>query len=166
VRGANNHGGNLLFDPMNLKPDRIRKTGRPVGVVPGTTIKPKVRRVHPQIEQLKLCLRGLGMEFKEELVFHPVRKWRFDLAVPELKLAIEYQGHGQTGRKKHVGGHASVTGLAGDCEKDFAANVLGWRVLKFTALHFDPKKRAELKLTAPMNAICELVDSIREEQGR
>lgn len=123
-------------------------------------------RVHPQIEQLKLCLRGLELGFVEELKFHPVRRWRFDLAVPELKLAIEYQGHGQTGKKKHVGGHASVTGLSGDCEKDFQAVLLGWRVLKFTALHFDPKKRAELKLTAPFNVILAMVDSIREEQAR
>lgn len=137
---------------MNYGPDRIRKAGRPAGVK-----LPKVKRVHRQLVALKLILRSLNLEFVEEYRFHPVRMWRFDLAVPALKLAIEYQGHGQTGMAKgqggHIGGHASITGMAKDCEKDLHALAAGWRVLKFTALHFTPGKCRELKLTPPLDAV-------------
>lgn len=127
---------------MNLRPTRIK-----------TTRKPRVKRVHRQLAVLKMYLRSLGLEFVEEHTFHETRKWRFDLAVPALKLAIEYQGHGATGKTGHVGGHASITGLTQDCEKDFQSVLAGWRVLKFTALHFTPKKRLALKLTHPLDAI-------------
>lgn len=139
---------------MSYRPDRLRK------VVTAAVAK-KAPKVHRQIEALKLMLRALNLEFVEEHRFHTTRLWRFDLAVPSLKLAIEYQGHGQTGGKAHVGGHGSVTGLAKDCEKDFAALLLGWRVLKFTALHFTPATRTELKLTAPLDAIREMAGLIQ-----
>ncbi len=80
--------------------------------------------------------------------FHPRRMWRFDYAVPALKLAVEYQGHGQTGRRAHVGGHASVGGLAGDCEKYNTAQAMGWRVIKVTALHFTVGSRGRHKLSS------------------
>lgn len=92
----------------------------------------------------------------EEHVFHPTRKWRFDFAIPEIKLAIEYQGHGATGGGGHVGGHASMSGMAGDCEKINQAQALGWTVLLFTALHFQPADRIKHKLTAPLMTIEEI----------
>lgn len=110
-------------------------------------------RRHRQLEALKLILRSLPVEWVEELRFHPVRQWRFDLAIPALRIAIEYQGHGATGGKGHIGRHASITGMSGDAEKENAAAILGWRVLKFTALHFDPKRRRDLRLSAPLETI-------------
>ena len=118
-----------------------------------TAVKKQGKKVHRQLALLRFYLRALNLEFVEEYKFHPTRRWRFDLAVPELKLALEYQGHGTTGKTEHIGGHASIVGLTQDCEKDFAAVMEGWRVLKFTALHFTPKKRAVLKLTHPLDAI-------------
>jgi hypothetical protein len=114
---------------------------------------PKPKKIHKQIEHLKLILRSMNLEFAEEFRFHPVRIWRFDLAVPSLKLAIEYQGHGATGGGKHIGRHASVTGMSGDCEKENTAQAMGWKVLKFTALYFDAEKRRELKLTSPLDIL-------------
>jgi len=102
---------------------------------------------------LKFYLRSVGLPFVEEFHFHPVRKWRFDLALPALKIAIEYDGHGATGGKTHIGRHASVTGMAGDCEKINQAQILGWRVLRFTALHFDSTKRRKLKLSPPLEIL-------------
>jgi hypothetical protein len=86
--------------------------------------------------------------------FHPKRMWRFDYAIPSLKIAIEYQGHGaMNGGSKHVGGHASVKGLSSDAEKFNQAEVLGWRVLLFTALHFSELKRRKHKLTSPLETL-------------
>ncbi|HAX26171.1 MAG TPA: hypothetical protein DCX80_14215 [Chloroflexi bacterium] len=56
--------------------------------------------------------------------FHPVRRWRFDLAWPDRMLAVEVQGGIYRG-----GGHTSVAGLKRDIEKSNAATMLGWRVL-------------------------------------
>jgi hypothetical protein len=114
---------------------------------------PKVPRHHKQLAHLRLLLRSMSLPFEEEHRFHPERQWRFDLAIPSLKIAIEYQGHGQTGRRagtgSHIGGHASITGMSKDADKLNAAQAEGWRVIYFTALHFDATSRAKHKLLAP-----------------
>lgn len=94
-------------------------------------------------------------EVAEEFRFHEVRKWRFDYAIPALKIAVEYQGHGSTGAIKggHVGGHGSISGISKDAEKMNAAQAAGWRVLLFTALHFDATARRKHKLSHPQDAI-------------
>lgn len=144
---------------MTLRPDRLSPSAR-------KSVVPAVKKSHRQLAELKFYLRSLQISFEEEYQFLPTRRWRFDLAIPALKIAIEYQGHGQTGRAKggkqgaHIGGHASITGLSGDCEKDLHALLHGWRVLKFTALHFTPAKRLQLKLTSPLDAIRLMIESI------
>jgi hypothetical protein len=62
-----------------------------------------------------------------EFVFHPERKWRFDFAWPDRKIAAECEG-GTWARGRHNRG----SGFAADCEKYNAAAILGWRVLRFT----------------------------------
>lgn len=137
---------------MNLRPTRIRKRPQPAAAAPRGPARGNKNKA-----QLALCLRSLfGDAVVTEHRFHPVRQWRFDWAIPSLKLAIEYQGHGMTAGAKtgaHIGRHASLTGMAGDCEKLNAAQLAGWRVLLFTSLHFDPRKRAEFKLSAPLDTL-------------
>lgn len=125
---------------MKLTPERMRKIPKRGDANKGT------------------ILMALQASFGRENVvqehrFHPSRRWRFDYAVPSLKLAVEYDGHGATGGKKHVGGHASVTGMAGDAEKFNQAQALGWRVVRLTALHFHFKDRTKHKLTSPCDVI-------------
>lgn len=106
---------------------------------------------------LGLMIQSVFGEMETEFRFHPNRKWRFDYAVPSIKLAVEYDGHGLTGRNRaansHVGGHASLTGMSGDCEKINEAQRLGWRVVRFTALFFDVAKRQQFNLTAPLEVL-------------
>jgi very-short-patch-repair endonuclease len=59
--------------------------------------------------------------------FAPPRRWRFDLACPVEKVAIEI--HGQTWAN---GRHNRGYGMQGDFEKNNAAVLDGWRVLYFT----------------------------------
>jgi len=59
-----------------------------------------------------------------ELKFHPVRRWRFDLAWPDEKLAVEIQGGIWL-----QGHHSRGQGMTDDCEKTAHALMLGWRVL-------------------------------------
>jgi very-short-patch-repair endonuclease len=74
-------------------------------------------------------LSGLGYDVKTEYKFHPTRRWRFDIAIPELKIAVEYEGVYGKGQSRHT----SAGGYTGDCDKYNEAVVLGWRVLRFTA---------------------------------
>lgn len=62
-----------------------------------------------------------------EFQFHPRRKWRFDIAWPDLMLAVEIDGGIWSG-----GRHTRRAGFHKDMEKINAATVLGWRVLRFT----------------------------------
>jgi len=59
--------------------------------------------------------------------FHPSRKWEFDFAWPDQKLAVEIEG-GIWIRGRHNRG----AGYEQDCEKYNQAVLLGWRVLRFT----------------------------------
>lgn len=62
-----------------------------------------------------------------EFRFHPERKWRFDLAWPELKVAFEREGSSWTG-----GRHTTGTGYRNDCKKYNAAAVMGYAVIRGT----------------------------------
>lgn len=66
-----------------------------------------------------------------EYRFHPVRKWRFDMAWPAVKLAVEIDGRGR---------HQTVVGVRRDTEKINEAIKLGWRVLRFPATDYKPSR--------------------------
>lgn len=73
---------------------------------------------------------GAEWPFVSEHVFHPDRKWRFDWASVELKLAIEVEGVTHYGRD--IGRHQSATGIEGDMEKYNAAIADGWALLRYS----------------------------------
>ena len=60
-------------------------------------------------------------------IFHPTRKWRLDLAWPDIKLGVEIQG-GTWARGKHSRGR----GQAEDCQKISEAVALGWSIMTVT----------------------------------
>ena len=62
-----------------------------------------------------------------EYRFCPTRKWRADLAYPDARLLIECDGGTWSG-----GRHVSGSGFEGDCEKTNEAQLLGYRILRFT----------------------------------
>lgn len=62
--------------------------------------------------------------------FHPERRWRFDLAWPALRVAVEVDGGAWVG-----GRHTSGAGFEADCEKLSVAAANGWRVLRVTPRH-------------------------------
>lgn len=69
-----------------------------------------------------------------EYRFHPSRRWRFDLAWPEYRVAVEVDGGVYTrGEDGQQGGrHQRPEGFERDCEKVSTAAAIGWRVLKVT----------------------------------
>ncbi len=72
-------------------------------------------------------LQRLGIEYRTEHHFHPVRKWRFDIAVESLMLAVEYEGIGS-----EVSRHTTSKGYTQDSDKYNAAQALGWKVYRYT----------------------------------
>lgn len=76
-------------------------------------------------------LKSRNINYVREHSFHPTRKWRFDAAIPNLMLAIEYEG--LFAKKSR---HTTVSGFTGDTEKYNQAQVLGWRVLRYTAKNY------------------------------
>ncbi len=75
---------------------------------------------------VQLPLSGLP-EPQREFLFHKRRKWRFDLAWPDLLIAVEVEGGIWTG-----GRHVRGEGYEADCEKYNEAQLAGWMVLRFT----------------------------------
>jgi very-short-patch-repair endonuclease len=63
-----------------------------------------------------------------EYRFHPTRKWQFDFAFPEQKVAVEVQGAIWTN-----GRHNRGKGMESDYEKGAEAMLMGWKVLWITA---------------------------------
>jgi very-short-patch-repair endonuclease len=60
--------------------------------------------------------------------FHPTRRWRFDFAFLEQKVAVECEG-GIWTRGRHTRG----AGVREDMSKYNSAVALGWRVFRFDA---------------------------------
>ena len=70
---------------------------------------------------------GLPVPVREHR-FHPIRKWRFDLAWPDQKVAAECEGATWTN-----GRHVRGAGFERDCIKYNQAALDGWTVLRFTS---------------------------------
>lgn len=87
------------------------------------------KRNAPKITDLftVLCRSDLNVDCVKEFKFHPKRRWRFDYAIPEHKIAVEVEGGVWTG-----GRHTRPQGFLGDIEKYNTATLMGWRVFRTT----------------------------------
>ena len=79
-----------------------------------------------------LKLQGMIQSYAEEHKFSDKRRFRFDWAIPQYKVAIEYEG-----LMSEKSGHTTVTGFTKDCEKYNLAQLEGWKVLRYTALNYE-----------------------------
>jgi len=81
-------------------------------------------------DELALQIRAAKLpEFVREFVFAKPRRFRFDIAFLEQQLAVEIDGAIWIG-----GRHSRGAGIIKDCEKQALAVILGWRVLRVTAI--------------------------------
>jgi hypothetical protein len=113
-----------------MKPIRIKLTGKARG---------------DRLAALLLVEAGRFLEpAVTEYRFAPPRRWRFDVAWPGRKLAVEIEGGGFIG-----GRHSRGTGMEDDCEKYAEAMALGWRVLRVTPRQIENGRAFEwLRLVA------------------
>ena len=87
-------------------------------------------------EQLTLLIDDAGLPVPErEHRFHQTRRWRFDFAWPEYKIACEVEGGIWSG-----GRHVRGRGFQKDCTKYNEAALAGWIVIRVTAHHIETGK--------------------------
>lgn len=96
-------------------------------------------------------LAGDQPQPQAEYRFAPPRRWRFDFAFPQQRLAVELEGGIYTG-----GRHQRLSGFVADCDKYNAAAAASWRVLRFTARHFED----------PAGMIALICRTLAEDTGR
>ena len=77
---------------------------------------------------LALHMRGVGLNPESEFRFHPPRRWRFDFAFADHKIAVECEGGTWTN-----GRHVRGAGVEKDAEKYNTPAIDGGMVLRFTA---------------------------------
>jgi hypothetical protein len=92
---------------------------------------------------LPVLARYLAQEYhcsyEMEYTFHPKRRWRFDLAFPERKIAAEIDGGAWI-----QGRHTRGRGFIGDQEKINEAQLLGWQVYRFVPDDLENGKFADV----------------------
>lgn len=95
-------------------------------------------------------LKALGVEgWVTEHRFAPPRRWRFDFAWTDRKIAVELQGGTWA-----AGRHSRGAGYDKDCEKANAAALSGWTVLRYTSTHVNDWSAAR-----------QVADTVREAQA-
>ena len=82
-------------------------------------------------------------EAVREYRFDTERRWRWDFAWVDQKIAVELEG-GVWSSGRHTRG----AGFVADCEKHNSAQLQGWLVLRFTAEHLKDGSAIELTKTA------------------
>jgi very-short-patch-repair endonuclease len=86
-------------------------------------------------DKIAHALCALNIPHKREYQFDSKRKFRFDFAFPDHKLAVEYEG-GVYGGK---GRHTRQAGYARDAQKYNLAVKQGWKLLRYTAIDAEVK---------------------------
>lgn len=93
--------------------------------------KGKTTGTAKQVNEIRIMLQLARIQFVEEHRFHPTRKWRFDFAIPEMRIALEYEG-----LFSEKSGHTTIDGFLSDVEKYNEATKLGWRILRYTVKNY------------------------------
>lgn len=110
---------------------KLEKEGKIKNVFIPSEPKNKVE-IPKEIGKYKLhiisVLERSGLKIQEEYQFDEVRKFRFDWAIEELNLAIEYEGI-----FSEKSGHTTISGYTKDITKYNLATKLGWQILRYTA---------------------------------
>ncbi|CCO46682.1 conserved hypothetical protein [Vibrio nigripulchritudo SOn1] len=145
AKAGNVLAGQALRDYKQAKAPK-RTNGKPLKTVPA---KRKGNKGPSGLESsfaMQVKAAGLPMPQwgKDELMFHPKRRWRFDFAWEEHKVAVEIEGGTYSHGKKRIDSgtgeavtqksrHLTPTGFYEDCVKYGEAAILGWCVLRVDA---------------------------------
>ena len=81
-------------------------------------------------------LLAAGITHIQEFRFSEDRKYRFDFAIVDKKIAIEYEG--LMSKKSR---HTTISGYTKDAEKYNLAQSMGWKVYRYTAKNYKDFQR-------------------------
>jgi|SRR5690606_25550027 len=142
-------------DLQNLKAKGLKVNDSKPLEFEGIKPKKKIEKISIEKRTIEFWLEmfkrnGLITDYVTEHRFDSVRKFRFDWAIIDLKIAIEFEGI--MSKKSR---HTTVTGYSKDSEKYNLAQINGWTVLRYTVLNY---KNLEEDLTKIL--------AIFEEQNR
>ncbi len=91
----------------------------------------KLKKEPVGLTDIKQLLTILGITYEVEHRFNEYRKFRFDVAIMDHKIAIEYEGIFSAKSR-----HTSIEGYNRDTEKYNLAVSMGWRVMRYTAKNY------------------------------
>lgn len=119
----------LRLAPEQMEAHQRRVAGARVVRKPGADdpVKPKPIKSTELAKLAADVAAHTGLQAIAEFRFHPERKWRFDWALIDQRLAVEMDGGIWTG-----GRHTRGAGYIADMEKLNEAILLGWRVIRCT----------------------------------
>lgn len=121
---------------MNLStlPESLKKRNANI-FVGGSIIKGvlPVRNDPEGILFIKQVLDNRQVSYETEYKFLTDRKFRFDIAILNLRIGIEYEGLVATNVK---GGHQTKVGYTKNCTKYNRAAIAGWVVLRYTCRNY------------------------------
>ena len=85
--------------------------------------------------ELDLIFMSLRLGVEREYKFHPTRKWRWDYALPAIKVCVEYQGlnFGHGG----ASGHQTIKGIVAENWKYSEGAIDGWCIVLINAVSIE-----------------------------
>jgi very-short-patch-repair endonuclease len=95
--------------------------------------------------------RITGWEREHWFARHLGRRWRFDFAFPDLRLAVEVEGGEWV-----QGRHQRPAGFREDCDKYNAAAEAGWRVVRYVP--------SQIRTCEAVNQIQRIVDNATKQE--
>lgn len=102
----------------------------------------KTKTPKPTSDFFTLLIKSqLGLDVILEHKFHETRRWRFDYAILEYKIAIEKDGGVWM---KGGGAHSRPQNILRDMEKLTQASVLGWTVIRRTPNQINSSETIDL----------------------
>ena len=117
---------------------------------------PPVRRKHrltaDYAGQIAAALNMLGISCEREYRFIKDRRFRFDIALPDHKIAIEFEGGVYS-----AGRHTRSTGYINDTKKYNLATMHNWKLLRYTT-EITKELNWEFKIADEVKRLIEKVD--------
>ena len=91
--------------------------------------KSKLKLEQPDyVGMISSALKILGVEHEREYKFLHDRRFKFDIALPKQKIAVEFEGGIFSG-----GRHTRGKGYSNDAKKYNLAAMHGWKLLRYTS---------------------------------
>lgn len=112
--------------------ERVKKSNDPQQVSAKEGKKLLEQKERPEgLLAIERVLRVANIPFINEHKFSKKRRFRFDIAIPKLMLAIEYEGIFSEKSR-----HTNVKGYTEDATKYNLAQSEGWTVKRYTAMNY------------------------------